>query len=259
MTVTSPPGGTSRADARRNRAKIVRAAQQAFAKEGLSVSLGEIARRAGVGAGTVYRNFPSKDDLLEAILSQRIERLTRLADGYAAGDDPGAGFFAFIKEVVTSTTGNRDLCGLFDSQDGWPRAVLLTTGKRFNTALIRLLTAAQAEGAVRDDLNGADVQALLSGCVAIQRFQGEVGRQGRMVSLVVESLRAEPGAVTKVGDRDESGDETGSPATKRNAAEPRCPMCGRVLRDARAGRPARYCGSSCRQKAYRRRASRTAG
>lgn len=171
QTVPTVAGGLSRADARRNRAKVLAAAQRAFAEEGFSVSLGEIANRAGVGAGTVYRHFPSKDDLLEAVLSQRIERLTRLADEYGDSADPGAGFFAFVDEVLSSTTGNKDMCDLFERQDGWPRALLLTSGRRFNDALERLLAAAQRHGAVRADIDSADIQELFTGLVAMRRYR----------------------------------------------------------------------------------------
>jgi AcrR family transcriptional regulator len=115
------------------------------------VSLGEIARRTGVGAGTVYRHFPTKDVLLEAVLSQRVERLTRLAVEYAESGEPGAAFFDFVVEVVTSKPGNRDMCELLESEDGWPHAVLHASGRRFNEALRALLHAAQQAGAVRAD------------------------------------------------------------------------------------------------------------
>nr|WP_246597997.1 TetR/AcrR family transcriptional regulator [Nocardia tengchongensis] len=86
-SIRSTPNG--RADARRNRALVLAAAQRALAEGGLAVSLAEVARRAGVGAGTVYRHFPTKTALLEAVMQQRIDRLTGLAHRLRDAPRPG--------------------------------------------------------------------------------------------------------------------------------------------------------------------------
>ena len=238
-----PVGGElSRADARRNRAKVLTAAHTAFAKEGTGVSLGEIARRAGVGAGTVYRHFPTKEVLLEAVLSQRIERLTYLAAGYAESKDPGAAFFDFVAEVVTSTPGNRDMCVLMESEDGWPRAVLLASGRRFAEALAALLHAAQRAGSVRPDIDVTGVQAIFTGCVAIQRLQSDRHELAPMSALVIDALRAEGTRNLRY--------ETPVDAGKHNST---CDSCGTTINRTGPGRPARFCGPACRQKAYRQR------
>src|SRR5260370_4133101 len=78
-----------RADARRNRARVLEVAQAVFATEGLAVPIDEIARRAGVGAGTVYRHFPTKEALFEAIVISRVERLTEEGGSLASAEDPG--------------------------------------------------------------------------------------------------------------------------------------------------------------------------
>jgi AcrR family transcriptional regulator len=260
-TETALPGGgeLSRADARRNRAKILVAAQAAFAKEGTGVSLGEIARRAGVGAGTVYRHFPTKEVLLEAVLSQRVERLTRVAAEYATSADPGTAFFDFVTEVVTSTPGNRDMCELLASQDGWPRAVLLSSGRRFAEALEALLGAAQERGAVRPDLDFEDLQAIFTGCVAIQRLQPDQRSPAPMTALVIDALRpravdgSAPEAVTVAEGSRKMRDEKRSAPSKRNDEPSTCAVCGTALANTGPGRPARFCGPACRQRAYRQR------
>ena len=83
-----------RADARRNRQRVLDAATAAFATEGVAVPVDEIARRAGVGAGTVYRHFPTKEALVEAIVLSRVEWLIGEARVLAGTDDPGTAFFA---------------------------------------------------------------------------------------------------------------------------------------------------------------------
>lgn len=253
-------GELTRADARRNRAKVLAAAQAAFAKEGTGVSLGEIARRAGVGAGTVYRHFPTKGVLLEAVLAQRVERLTRLATEYAESSDPGAAFFDFVTEVVTSTPGNKDMCALLEDGDGWPRAVLNSTGRRFAEALEALLSAAQERGEVRKDLDVEGLKAIFTGCVAIQQLQQDLRTLAPMSALVINALRpggaGGPGAADPVTDAEGTRkfrDEIRPEGVKRNGDPTTCAVCGTPLTHTGPGRPPRFCGPACRQKAYRQR------
>ncbi|MEV6275821.1 helix-turn-helix domain-containing protein [Nocardia sp. NPDC051832] len=252
----APPalGPASRTDARRNRALVLAAAQQAFAEHGISVSLAEIARRAGVGAGTVYRHFPTKSDLLEAVMQQRIDRLARFAAEHQNTADPGAAFFAVCTEVIASTPGNQALCDIVQSDDGWPRALIQSAGARFHRALETLLDAAQRHGAVRADVTLADVLDIFTGCVAIQRHQRPDRSLVRGAALVLDALRAAP-AVTKPATNPNSQNET---KPRNETAAPRCPICAADLHRPRTGRPARYCSAACRQKAHRRRAARSA-
>ena len=89
------PDRPLRADARRNREQVLRAAREAFAESGYGVPLDEIAARAGVGPGTVYRHFPAKEALFQAVVTARIEDLLGDARARADGDDPGGAFSAF--------------------------------------------------------------------------------------------------------------------------------------------------------------------
>src|SRR5881409_3662812 len=94
------PARPLRADARRNRARVLQVAYETFAAEGLAVPIDEIARRAGVGAGTVYRHFPTKEALFEAVFADRVRHM--LADGRALLDSvgPGEALYAFLREIV---------------------------------------------------------------------------------------------------------------------------------------------------------------
>ncbi|WP_405139174.1 TetR/AcrR family transcriptional regulator [Nocardia sp. NBC_01388] len=253
MTAATPvrSGPNARADARRNRALVLAAAQRAFVESGTEVSLAEIARRAGVGAGTVHRHFPSKNHLLEAVMQLRIDRLTALALGYRDAPGAGAAYFAFCAEVVTSTIGNGALCELFDN-DGWPRDGLREAGERFHLALGQLLAAAQRQHAVRADLTVPDVLALFTGCVAIQRISTTQPGLARPAALVLEAMRATT--------PDRRVTKPRNPAAARDENVPHnvtalCPVCATPLRPTGTGRPARYCSPACRQKAHRRRHS----
>ena len=98
-----------RADAQRNREKVLRAAREAFAASGYGVPLDEIAALAGVGPGTVYRHFPSKEELFEAVTAARVGDLIEDARGRAADPDPGAAFFGFLGRIGQEAAAKRDL------------------------------------------------------------------------------------------------------------------------------------------------------
>jgi AcrR family transcriptional regulator len=225
-----------RADARRNRERILQAAFEAFAADGRLVPLDDIARRAGVGAGTVYRHFPTKEALFQAVVSDRVERIVDEAQALVHADDPGEAFFGFLMWVVERAMFNHALCDAL-AADLRTLEVRGMDGQ-FTSALDELLRRAQEAGAVRSDVNVHDVRALMVGAMLMERRQRPGGRPGRMTALASDALRP----VTK-------DDETRS--ALRN--ERRCEVCGEALTPAPTGRPARFCGAACRQKAHRRR------
>lgn len=209
---------TVRADARHNRARVLAAAQEAFAEEGLSVPLDAVARRAGVGAGTVYRHFPGKESLVAAVVNDRLDRLvTDLTD-------PQATFFAAFETSVLQVALNKALCQSMTSA-----AISPGIRERLLEALTRLLTSAQQAGTVRPDVTPADVMTLIAGCATMEN-----ATPGRGTAIVMDGLRA-----------------SGTSVTKPN--ETRCAECGAEIPPAATGRPARYCGNACRQRAHRRK------
>ncbi|MGW7572806.1 TetR/AcrR family transcriptional regulator [Streptomyces sp. NPDC054765] len=235
---------SSRADARRNRALVLQAARFAFEERGLGVPLGEIARRAGVGAGTVYRHFPSKEALFRATIVDRIELFTDTARDLAEVPDPGGVFFRFLSSVVRLASRNKALCDALEAAGAGRFEPSPGVGQDFDDALEVLLLRAQGAGAVRPDVGITDLRVLLVGCLSMVRARAGAGAaaegQDRMTALVCDALRPER-AVTKLARVPE----------KRN--EPRCEVCGAGIATARTGRPARYCGAACRQKAHRAR------
>jgi AcrR family transcriptional regulator len=245
----SAAAAAGRSDARRNREIVLRTAMRAFSDEGLGVSLGRIAQRAGVGAGTVYRHFPSKEVLLEAVLAEHVDTLAAAADRWAARAAPGDALFGFLLEVIEKSADRRGVCDALTVDKGWPRATLAAAAGRFHEALGRLLANAQRAGAVRADLRADDLSALVYGGAAVCAAHRSRARGLRLARLLLDGLR--PAAVTK-------------PAVFRNsAALPRhetdgrgvryCAECGARLRFQATGRPPRYCSAACRQRARRRR------
>ncbi|MFC5719788.1 TetR/AcrR family transcriptional regulator [Streptomyces gamaensis] len=235
------PSVPLRADARRNRALVLEAARSAFSEAGLGVPLGEIARRAGVGTGTVYRHFPSKEALFRATVVDRIRLFTDTARELAHAAEPGPVFFRYLASVVRLSADNKGLRDALGASAEGRFTPSPGIERDFRDALRVLLERAQLAGAVREDVALDDVMTLLAGCLAMERRGGPQGPAGRITALVCDSLR--PGRhVTKL---------PGFEAANRN--ETGCAVCGRAVASARTGRPARYCGGACRQKAHRAR------
>jgi AcrR family transcriptional regulator len=182
VTVEKP---ALRADARRNRERVLAAAEAAFAAEGLSVPLDDIARRAGVGAGTVYRHFSSKEALFQAVVLERIEQFAQQARYLAASDSPGDVFFSFFEDVIKQASLNRALCDALGETTGF--AFKADTGAEFRDAFEALLRRAQDAGAVRGDLDGDDLRALIVGCLAAERH---AAGNRQLIRVVVDGLRA---------------------------------------------------------------------
>ena len=229
MTAAFPDAG--RADARRNRVWVLDTAVRAFADHGLDVSLGEIARQAGVGTGTVYRHFPSKEILLEAVVVRHIDDLVDAARRWAAQAAPTAAFFGFLLEVVDKSAGRKYVCDAVTTDKGWPRPMLAASARRFHQALEQLLRAAQLSGGVRADVSTEDVAVLAVGCATMRAAHPGRTSGTRMVRLSLEGLR-NPAAVTE-------GRGFRHAPSVRHATTPRCEECDAEIEARPTGRPAR--------------------
>jgi AcrR family transcriptional regulator len=162
------PDRRPRADAVRNRQRILVAAREAFADEGPSVSLDDVARRAGVGAGTVHRHFPTKDALFAAVIEDRLRDLAVAAEQAAAQRDPGAQFYAFFRRMAGEAAHNLALTAALTEPDPIGPTIR-EAGAQLETALARLLRRAQAAGAVRPDLGTAELHAVIAGALVMEQ------------------------------------------------------------------------------------------
>jgi AcrR family transcriptional regulator len=147
-----------RADAARNRGLLLAAAADEFAERGPDASVADIARRAGVGKGTVFRHFATKDDLLAAIVLDRIEALTTAGERLLAAADPGAALLEFLT-IAAHQRQQLDLSFLHGAGDLHPE-VARTRGQMFQT-VTALVDRAREHGAVRADVTGADIILLM--------------------------------------------------------------------------------------------------
>jgi AcrR family transcriptional regulator len=181
-----------RSDAARNRARLLDVAYEAFAAEGLAVPIDEIARRAGVGAGTVYRHFPTKEALFKAIVADRLDQLVDHARALTDERDPGDALFAFLTTMVTEGATDHGLVDAlagvgFDLADATPDAE-----ERFMTTLGDMLTRAQEAGAVRPDVDLHDLKSLLVGFQAMQRYNGDADVTTRLLAVIRDGLESRP-------------------------------------------------------------------
>jgi AcrR family transcriptional regulator len=183
------PARPLRADAARNRARVLEVAYETFAAEGLAVPIDEIARRAGVGAGTVYRHFPTKEELFRAVIEDRISHIVDDGRTLLAAGNPGEALFTFLRSMVldwgATDQGLVDaLAGVgIDIKDAVPDAE-----EAFLGLLGELLRAAQKAGTARRDVDVPDVKAMVVGCQAMQAYRPDTAE--RLTEVVLDGLRA---------------------------------------------------------------------
>jgi AcrR family transcriptional regulator len=146
---------TLRADAQRNLDRLLEAAGECFAERGIDCSVDEIARRAGVGHGTVFRRFPTKEALLLAVVARRVEALTVVAEEAADAPDVEAAFAGFVRYAAESYARDRGLVQGLDRCAGRPELAALVA------AVDRLARRAHDAGVLRRDLGAEDVLRLI--------------------------------------------------------------------------------------------------
>ncbi|OBG69819.1 TetR/AcrR family transcriptional regulator [Mycobacterium sp. E3339] len=179
-----------RADAARNRARVLDVAYETFAAEGLSVPIDEVARRAGVGAGTVYRHFPTKEALFAAVIEDRMQQL--VDDGRKLLETAGGGeaLFAFLRSMVLHW-GPADR-GLVDALAGYGIDIACAAPEAedaFKAMMGELLRAAQEAGTARRDVDMRDLKAILVGCQAMQAYDSALAE--RATDVVIDGLRVQ--------------------------------------------------------------------
>jgi AcrR family transcriptional regulator len=177
-----------RADAARNRARVLEVAYEIFAADGLSVPIDEIARRAGVGAGTVYRHFPTKEALFQAVIADRMNRIIDQGRALLEAEQPGEALFVFMRSMVLQW-GATDR-GLVEALAGIGIEVNSAAPQAeedFLSLLAELLQAAQRAGTARAELTVPEVKTLMVGCQAMQSYNGELA--DRVTDIALDGLR----------------------------------------------------------------------
>lgn len=176
-----------RADARRNHARLLEAARDAFNEYGMDAPMDDIAKRAAVGPGTLYRHFATREDLLAAVYRADVEALAARADEFAATLPPWDALDAWLRVQLDFVKHKRGLGAAVKAMLGTDSETLTFARDTLRGALSRLLDAARAGGYVRDDVAAADVLRLVHGVgVACESTPEDADR---LLSYVLDGLR----------------------------------------------------------------------
>jgi AcrR family transcriptional regulator len=179
------PAPARRADAERNRDKILAAARAAFADPDAEVSMAEISRRAGVGMATLYRNFPGRQELLEALYTDEVDAVCQAAET-TGGETPGAALVAWLYRFFAFTTSKRHIAAELLKQTDRSNPLFKNNRTRVIAAGRPLLAAAQHAHEVRDDLT---LEQILDMIVAIATIHGETGYTEPILQTAIDGLR----------------------------------------------------------------------
>ena len=191
MTSPETTASSLRRDARENRDRILAAARAAFAAEGVDVPVEAIAERAGVGMGTLYRRFPTKHDLVQAVIEESLDRFVVAAEEGLAEDDPWTGFTGFVERVLELHVENRALREvLAGTEHGHARDEVR---RRVRPLVRRLIERAHADGSLRPDFTPEDMPLVfMTGGRVLDAARGvapDLWR--RYLGLLLDGLRAE--------------------------------------------------------------------
>jgi AcrR family transcriptional regulator len=181
----------ARADAARNREKLLAAGAEVFGERGLDAPLDEVARRAGVSIGTLYNHVPARQDLFDAIFPARLEALERLAVRALADPDPWSGFVAFIEGLVALQAEDRGLNDVLARRFPLPSDLSEACHRGF-AHLARIVERARESGALRSDFEVQDVVPLMWATSQIIRESAGAAPDAwrRFLGVVLDGLRA---------------------------------------------------------------------
>ncbi|MFJ8938500.1 TetR/AcrR family transcriptional regulator [Streptomyces sp. NPDC102365] len=190
----TPPGAgrPARADARRNREKLIVSARAAFALADDTVPLEAIAREAGVGIGTLYRHFPTREALVEAVYAAELDNVTTSAPVLLAEFPPEAALRAWMDRYASFFASKR---GMADTlRAGWASGSIATpaTRERITAAIATILDSGARTGTLRADVDPGDVTTMLLGIFLSTAASNTPERTGPLLDLVVDALRPPP-------------------------------------------------------------------
>ena len=190
--MTVAPERHLRADAQRNLARILEAAREVFAEEGIDAPISVIAECAGVGVGTIFRRFPHKDDLIAALIEQRGRQLADAVDLALASKDAGKAFRGFVEFAVSTQITDRGFCDAIGTEL-FARDDLRANFDLVQAKLAELLAHAQEAGAVRTDVTPEDILFVLHGVAhaGLLLEDAAPGAWRRYLGLALDGLRPE--------------------------------------------------------------------
>ncbi|MEF2071103.1 TetR/AcrR family transcriptional regulator [Consotaella aegiceratis] len=192
MTKTDRTGRHLRADALRNRERLMEEAKTAFTEQGPDVSLEEIARRAEVGIGTLYRHFPNRQAILEAVYRREIEQLGAAADRLLRELPPAEAMRQWLRLSIDYMATKKVIAAAFTAAVGNPSALYEFSGNLLAESIETLLAAAIAAGDVRPDVKTADIMAVMMGVAATTSAPDWRESAVRLTDILIAGLQSKP-------------------------------------------------------------------
>ena len=186
----APAARPLRRDAERNRQRILRAAAEVFTARGLQASLDEVARHAGVGVGTVYRRFPDKESLVEALFAERVQAMVGLAERALAAPDSWTGLISFLEDGATLLARDRALTEIF-MYGRYGHGRVRRARDQMLPAVTRLVQRAQRDGTLRADFTPTDVPVIEFMLATAAGYAGQARPEiwRRYLTLITDGLR----------------------------------------------------------------------
>jgi len=177
-----------RADAQKNLVALLQAAKEVFAETGVDAPMRDIARRAGVGVGTIYRNFPQRADLIAAVFRQEVDACADTAEEFAQHYAPAEAVDRWMQRYVDFLVAKRGLASALHSDDAAFKPLPAYFDARLEPALQGLLNAATEAGELRGDVTAYDLLRAVAG-LCTPSGHGDVAQARRLVSLLIDGLR----------------------------------------------------------------------
>jgi AcrR family transcriptional regulator len=182
-----------RSDAARNRAALVAAARDVFGERGLDAPLDEIARRAGVGNATLYRRFPTRQELVDAVFTGRMAEYAQAVDAALDNPDPWAGFRSYVMHILRLQADNRGLADLLVTSSADPASEMERLRGHAYAGAVELISRAQSAGSLRPDFVSQDLVLLLMANAGLVRRMAAAAPDAweRVAVFILDGLHAD--------------------------------------------------------------------
>ena len=182
-----------RADAQKNYDHLLETGREVVAEQGAEASMREVARRAGVGIGTLYRHFPTREALLEALLRESFDALTAKAAQFEASASSGNALVSWLGEMVALTHSHRGVIAAMTAAIAEPDSALHASCVSMRASGAQLLARAQADGEARTDIDGTDLLALVSALAWLNDQPPFAARVERLFHIIASAILVQPG------------------------------------------------------------------
>jgi len=181
-----------RADAKKNYDHVLAVAREVFTEQGANASLRDVARRAGVGLGTLYRHFPTREALLETLLRASFDELAARADQLKTSSDSDDALVLWLQEIIAFTHDNRGVIALMMSAIEDLNSALHASCATLRAAGASLLARAQAEGKARPDLDGAELFDLIAALAWLREHSSHASRAEHLFDVIASAILVQP-------------------------------------------------------------------